>query len=147
MGKQSLVKYLSLAFLIGMVYFTLEGFWRGWTNITMLFIGGTCGLLIGLLNQHTGLKVWQQTIIGTGIALAVELVSGLFFNQLLGLGIWDYSNEWGNLYGQICPVYALMWFCLVPFSIWLDDYIRYKFYGEGYYYPPWENYIELVTFK
>jgi uncharacterized membrane protein len=141
------VKHTILAFLIGMVYFTLEGFWRGWTNITMLFIGGVCGFLIGLLNQYTGLKVWQQTILGTGIALAVELISGLLFNLVLGLGLWNYSGMWGNLYGQICPQFALIWFMLTPFAIWLDDFIRWRFYDEGYYYPPWENYWELIIFR
>ncbi len=40
-------KYVVLLILMGNVYYVMEGFWRGWTNIVMLFIGGLCGLIIG----------------------------------------------------------------------------------------------------
>lgn len=147
MDTKSLVNQIEIAWLIGMVYFTLEGLWRGWTNITMLFIGGICGAAIGLLNQHSDLRIWQQTIMGTVIALIIELISGLVFNRLLGLDLWDYSDQWGNIYGQICPVYAALWLLICLFAIWVDDFIRWRFYNEGRYYPPWENYVELIKLK
>ncbi len=36
----------------GFLYMVLEGIWRGWTNISMLVVGGLCGFLIGKLNEH-----------------------------------------------------------------------------------------------
>lgn len=141
-------KHLILGFLMGMAYFTLEGFWRGWTNIAMLFIGGLCAILIGELNQNPRyfkLKIWQQTLIGTGIILVIELVSGLILNVGLGMHIWDYSHTWGNVLGQICLPYALLWTVIVPACIWLDDWLRFKLYGEGTPYRLREIYWELLT--
>lgn len=140
-------KYLILDFLIGEVYMTMEGFYKGWTHISMLFVGGLCGTVIGLLNQMTNLKVWQQTIIGTPIALLIEFISGLFLNCYLHLNIWDYSNLPFNLYGQVCPQFALIWFIIIPFGIWVDDYFRWVYFKEGYYYPWYENYIDLIKLR
>ena len=30
--------------------------------------------------------------------------------------VWDYSGEWGNLAGLVCPKYTLLWFLL---CLWL----------------------------
>jgi uncharacterized membrane protein len=113
----------------------------------MIPVGGLCGATIGLLNQNTNLKVWQQTVIGLPITLFIEFISGIYLNIYLKLAIWDYSNLWGNLYGQITPQFAILWVLLIPFGIWLDDYIRFKIFKEGYYYPIYENYVELALFK
>jgi len=145
-----MVKHLSLFLILGMVYFTLEGFWRGSANIIMFFIGGTCSILIGLLNeypQYYKLKIYQQSLIGTLIVLIMEFVSGIFFNVFLGMSLWNYSDTWGNLYGQICIPYAILWYLLVPFCIWLDDYFRFKLYNEGEIYSLIDNYLYLIIGK
>jgi uncharacterized membrane protein len=88
-------RFFILVFIMGMCYFTLEGFWRGWTNIVMLFVGGLCGALIGLLDeypQYFNLKIWQQTLISWLVILVIEYASGMLLNIELGLGIWDYSS-------------------------------------------------------
>jgi len=148
MGELYMVKHLSLFFIMGMVYFTLEGFWRGNANIIMFFIGGLCATLIGSINeypQYYKLKIWQQAAIGTLIVLVIEFVSGMVFNVMLGMNLWSYMDTWGNLYGQICISYALLWFLLMPFCIWLDDWLRFKLYGEGEIYSLKEIYWELVN--
>ncbi|NLW92809.1 MAG: hypothetical protein GXY34_14570 [Syntrophomonadaceae bacterium] len=122
-----------LGFIMGMVYFTLEGFWRGWTNITMLFVGGLCGVIVGSLNEYPdyiNLKVWQQTLVAWPLVLIVEFVSGLVLNVWLGLQIWDYTGTLGSLYGQVSLPYALLWLPLIPFGIWLDDWLRWKLFDE-----------------
>lgn len=144
-------KFITIWFIMGMSYFTLEGFWRGWTNISMLFVGGLCGALVGLLDElpkgHR-LKVWQQCILGTLIILAVEFVSGVVLNMWLKLNIWDYSERWGNFMGQICIPFAALWFFLTPIAIYLDDWIRWKFFGEEEpAYNIKEMYKNLVRLK
>ena len=42
----------------------------------------------------------------------IELVFGLVFNRVLQLGVWDYSAQWGNVLGQICPLFTFLWFLL-----------------------------------
>ena len=29
--------------------------------------------------------------------------------RLMGWAVWDYSALWGNLWGQVCPLYSLYW--------------------------------------
>ena len=146
----NLKKDLILIFIMGSIYMVLEGLWRGWTHISMLIVGGIAAFFIGKLNEHPTFynrKMWQQCIIGTVIILVLEFVSGVILNIWLQLEIWDYSNTWGNILGQICIPYAVMWFLLVPFNIYADDYLRYKFFGEEKPEGLLKNYKELFLGK
>jgi uncharacterized membrane protein len=142
-------KLAILGFLMGMVYFTAEGFWRGWTNISMLFVGGLCCVLVGLLDEfpQNKLKIWQQCILGTLIILTIEFISGVILNIWLKLHIWDYSNTWGNIKGQICLPFAILWFILTPFAIWLDDFLRWKLFGEEKPSDIKHIYMQLIKLK
>lgn len=46
-------------------------------------------------------------------------------STVLGLGVWDYSNQPGNVLGQICPAFGLLWFFIMPLAIWAEDTTRY----------------------
>lgn len=143
-----LKKDLLLIFIMGALYMVLEGLWRGWTHISMLVVGGLAAFFIGRLNQHPKFydrKMWQECVIGTLIILILEFISGMILNVWLGLGIWDYSGEPFNLYGQICLPYALIWFLLVPACVYIDDYLRYKFFGEKKPEGLLKNYKDLFT--
>lgn len=64
----------------------------------------------------------------SGLAItAGELAAGLVLNVWLGLGIWDYTGQWGNLWGKICPLYTALWCLLVgPVIVsfdWLDCWL------------------------
>lgn len=144
-------KDLILIAAMGIMYMGIEILWRGHTNISMGVVGGLCGFFVGRLNEHHGfyqMKMWRQSYIGTIIALVIEFISGLILNVWLKLNIWDYSNEPGNLYGQICFTYAFLWFCLMPFAIYTDDWLRYKLFGQA---EPKEGllgyYKDLITNK
>lgn len=39
----------------------------------------------------------------------VELIAGLISVHLLKAELWDYSGEWGNYKGLICPRFAIFW--------------------------------------
>jgi uncharacterized membrane protein len=148
--KNKVYKDLILIFVMGALYMVLEGLWRGWTNISMLFVGGLCAFLIGRLNEYKAFynrKMYDQCLIGTIITLFIELISGLILNVWLGFYIWDYSDAWGNVYGQICLPYALLWFILMPLAIYVDDYLRYKIFEEEKPSGLLENYKYLITGK
>ena len=147
-------KLLLIWFLMGMVYFVIEGVWRipkgGDANISMLFVGGLCGLLIGSINQiprFYNMSVWKQALIGTGIVLIIEYAAGYILNIKMGLDIWDYSDMVFNLNGQICLEFALLWFLLMPAAVWLEDFIRFKFWGECEEYGLRNVYKEFLGFK
>ena len=46
-------------------------------------------------------------------------------SETLGLDVWDYSNQPGNVLGQICPAFGLLWFFIMPLAIWAEDTTRY----------------------
>lgn len=122
-------KWLCKDFLIfvifGISYVSLELLYRGHSHITMFFVGGLCGLLIGLINEYTPkMPVILQMIIGAIIVTLFELVTGYILNIKLGLNIWDYSNLMFNYKGQISLIFSMLWFLLSYIVIKLDDYIR-----------------------
>lgn len=128
------MKNFILFLIMGVAYFFIEILWRGYSHFSMVIVGGLCGLLIGLLNEKPSFynrKVWQQCAIGTAIVLVLEFTSGLIVNKLLGWNVWDYSHVWGNVMGQICLPFGIAWFFgCVPMAIALDDWLRYKLFGE-----------------
>lgn len=138
-------KNIILIFIMGALYMVLEGLWRGWTNIAMLLVGGLCGLLIGKMNERCEeiLTIWEKCLLGAAIILLIEFISGMILNVYLQLGIWNYSNIWGNLYGQICIPYAILWFLLVPFVIYVYNYLRYFLFQAEEPGMFWKSYINL----
>ncbi len=148
------LKVLTIWFLMGMVYFVIEGIWRipkgGDANISMLFVGGLCGLLIGSINQipkFYNMSVFKQSLIGTGIVLVIEYTAGCILNIKMGLDIWDYSNMFFNINGQICLEFGLLWLLIMPAAIWLEDFIRFKFWNEGTGYGLKDVYMEFLGLK
>jgi hypothetical protein len=106
----------------------------GWTSLWMLVIGGLSGLFIGVINEIQWVKknlpmICQTLISAVGITV-IELIAGIFFNILLGMNLWDYSDMKFNIMGQINLMHCLIWFILSPFWFWLDDHVRYHIYKE-----------------
>jgi hypothetical protein len=106
-------KNLTLFLLGGTGYVGLEMLWRGWSHITMFLAGGTCFLLLGGLEKRRPRLPWFfRALTGAGVITMVEFLFGLLFNR--SYTVWDYRNMPGNLYGQICLPYFLLW---LPVSI------------------------------
>jgi uncharacterized membrane protein len=151
------IKAFILFNIMGIIYIFVEVAWKaliapefdliGHTSLWMYLIGGICGIIIGYLNEATRLKLWEQTVLGTGIILIIEFCSGVIFNVWLGLNLWDYSNLPFNVMGQISLPYAICWFLLCPFVIWFDDFLRYLLFSEERKYTLIQVYIFLFTLK
>ena len=62
----------------------------------VLPIGGALGKLILIA-------------IMTASVTLLELIAGLVYIDLLQVKLWDYSGEWGNFRGLICPRFAFFW--------------------------------------
>ncbi|MBQ6947154.1 MAG: hypothetical protein IJN42_03815 [Clostridia bacterium] len=104
-------------FLTGAVgYGLLELLWRGRTHPSMLLCGGVC--LCGIRRLCKKMKnVFWIAAAAAAMITAVEFVTGLVVNRKHG--VWDYTEEWGNVGGQICPRFSLFWFLLsLPFVIY-----------------------------
>jgi uncharacterized membrane protein len=48
-------------------------------------------------------------LLSMAIATAVELAVGFFTDRMLGLRLWDYTCERGNILGYVCPRFSLIW--------------------------------------
>ena len=123
--KHILYKNLVIFLIFGVSYVTLEILYRGHSDVSMFFVGGLCGLLIGLINEVTPkMPILLQMLLGSVIVTCIEFVTGYILNIKLGLHIWDYSNLRFNILGQVSLLFSILWFLLSYVVIWLDDKIR-----------------------
>lgn len=128
---KNILKYLALFLIGGALYYCLEVLFRGHSFWSMAVCGGVCFVVCGLINERNRcMPLLLQMLIATCGITAIELAAGLILNVWLGLRIWDYSNMPGNLLGQICPQFTVLWFFLSAVAIILDDIIRWKIFGE-----------------
>ena len=101
-------KKCMLFYLGGCAYMGLEVLWRGWSHGSMFMAGGLCFLLIGHLGEvEPRLPVPLRAAAGALVITMVELGTGLAVNR--DYRIWDYRGRPGNLWGQICPLFTLLW--------------------------------------
>lgn len=104
----------SAVWLVGSAgYSLLEILWRGFTHWTMAVTGGLCFFLLYRLNLRRPREgVLRKCLRGTFAVTAVEFLVGCMVNRLLKWQVWDYSGRFGNLLGQVCPLYTGLWFLL-----------------------------------
>lgn len=69
----------------------------------------------------------------------IEYITGLIFIRHLKVKLWDYTDEWGNIKGIICPKFSLAWaliggiyyFLVHPYILealnWLSDNLAFSF--------------------
>lgn len=128
---KAFLKYLTLFLVGGAFYYALEVLFRGYSFLAMAGCGGLCFIICGVINEKSRCMplVLQQLIAASGITV-IEFIFGLILNVWLGLNMWDYSNMPGNVLGQICPQFMILWFFLSAIGIILDDVIRWRLFGE-----------------
>ena len=103
-----LTKGISMFLLGGSGYVIIELLYRGRSHFSMFFAGGLCFLLLGQLEKRaTRLSSFFRALLGAGMITGVELAAGLLFNR--DFRVWDYRGLPGNLWGQICPRFFLLW--------------------------------------
>ena len=127
------MKRISALFMMGgALYFIFETLWRGYSHWTMFVLGGLCFVLVGGLNEFLPweMPLLHQMLLGGLIITVGELLTGIVVNLWLGWNVWDYSALPGNLWGQICPQYSLLWVLLSGPIIILDDILRWRWYRE-----------------
>ena len=130
--KQLIRKHLTLAMMGGLLYILVETVWRGYSHWTMFVLGGLCFLALGLINEVLPWEtpLWEQILIGAILITCLEFLTGCIVNLLLGWEVWNYSDMPGNILGQICPQYFILWLPVSLIGIILDDWLRYIWWGE-----------------
>lgn len=137
MKPSNLAKNAVLFTVGGSIYYIIEFIYKtfishGNCHWSMFLLGGISFLLIGMMNENVE---WEESIIiqglkGALLITSLELMFGIILNIKLGLDIWDYSNIPLNFMGQICLPFSIAWFFLSLAAIVLDDYLRWKWFGE-----------------
>lgn len=130
--RKLLRKYLVLWTVGGLLYIMLELLWRGHSHWTMFALGGICFICLGLINEILpwDMPIWQQIWIGACIITELEFLTGCIVNLWLCWDVWNYGNIPGNVLGQICLPYFILWLPVSLTGIVLDDWLRYWFWGE-----------------
>lgn len=136
-----ILKYLIFFILGGAIYYTLEILFRGYSHPSMFVLGGICYILIGIINEYFPWEMYieKQIAIGVAVILVLEFVTGCIVNLWLGWNVWDYSDQFCNLLGQICLPFAILWIPVTTYAIILDDCVRYIFFKEEY--PRYKSWI------
>lgn len=130
--KKLICKYITLLIAGGGIYVLLELIWRGRSHWTMFLLGGICFISLGMINEVIPweMPIWQQVLIGACIVTALEFLAGCIVNLWLGWAVWDYSRLPGNILGQICPQFFVLWLPVAMAAIVLDDWLRYWWWFE-----------------
>lgn len=95
-----IIKYLVLFVAFSSLYVEIEVLFKNRTDRSMIILGGSCGILIGLINHFMSLNmslVLQGIIGGLFIVTPLEYLFGLVFNS--DYHIWDYRDIPFNLNG------------------------------------------------
>lgn len=103
----------------GACYNIVEILWRGRTHWSMFLTGGVCFLtLFKLFGKFKNFALAKKCLLGSAVITAYEFVSGMLFNKILKLKVWDYSDRPLNLKGLICPLYSILWGLLcIPVNV------------------------------
>lgn len=121
----------------GTTYFFMEVAWKtlrgrpeaiSWTMLLL-------GVFLAIPLERCGAELpWEMPLLGqaaicAAAITAAEFIAGCILNLWLGLGIWDYTALPGNLLGQVCPQFSLLWLALSIFGIIMLDWMRYTVEG------------------
>ncbi|MCI9503743.1 MAG: hypothetical protein HFG76_17585 [Hungatella sp.] len=72
----------------------------------------------------------RQVVIGACVITALGFLTGCVVNLWLEWDVWDYSQLPGNVLGQVCPQYFILWLPVSLAGIILDDWLRFWLFGE-----------------
>lgn len=79
-----------------------------------LYGSGLCILyLLASIGEKNGVDtVGEKLLLFAGMALsmtAIEYIAGIVSLKFMHIRLWDYSKQWGNIQGLICPAFSVLW--------------------------------------
>ena len=146
-------KWINPGFCVG-PYVPLYGF-----GLCILFVLAAIGDAHGV---HT---VGDKLLLFLGMSVsmtAIEYIAGIMSLKIMHVRLWDYSNQWGNIQGLICPQFSLIWaaasagyyFLVHPHILdalqWLSENLAFSFQLQikaQEYYPGFTRHIYLQSLR
>lgn len=128
-------KWINPGFLVG-PYIPLYGF-----SLMTLFS-------FSWIPVHVENPIVQKLVLFILMAVAVtclEYFAGIIFIKGMHIKLWDYSKEWGNIKGIICPKFSMYWLILsaiyyflihprvLASLYWLAGHLAFSFF-IGFFY-------------
>ena len=127
-----LSEYLFLWGIGGCLYYGFEVLFRGYSHWSMFVLGGLCLVFFAVQGQMVRWRdpLWLQILRCSIFVTSMEFITGIIVNKWLRLNVWDYTGLPLNLFGQICPQFAVIFSGLCAAGILLAGYLLYFMYGE-----------------
>ena len=66
----------------------------------------------------------EKCFLGSALITIVELFTGIIVNLWMHWHVWDYSSQWMNFLGQVCPLFSFFWFVLTFPLLFLSNQIN-----------------------
>lgn len=125
-------EYIFLWALGGSIYYLLEMGFRGFSHWSMFIIGGLalCFCTFQGETMRWSEPLWVQVIRSVIFVTSLEFITGIIVNKYLQIGVWDYSDQPFNLWGQICVPFMILFSGLLVVAIWLGGTISHRLFGE-----------------
>ncbi len=131
-----------ISFLFGgTLYFFIEIMTRGYSHYSMFICGGISFVLVGMVgktilekNSIPEIAVFSIMLVGSLIITTMELFTGIIVNIVFDMKVWDYSNMYCNVLGQICPLFSGFWALISLPCVYMDSMIRKYIFGENIEY-------------
>ena len=129
-------KWINPGFCVG-PYVPLYGF-----GLCILFVLAYIG------DAHKVNTTGGKLLMFLGMAVsmtAIEYIAGIVSLKFMHIRLWDYSSQWGNIQGLICPQFSLIWaaasagyfFLVHPYILnalrWLSENLAFSFV-IGYFF-------------
>ena len=105
--------------------------------------------LLASVGERNGVDtVGEKLLLFAGMALSmtvIEYIAGIVSLKFMKIRLWDYSKQWGNIQGLICPAFSALWaavsavyyFCVHPYILdaldWLSRNLAFSFV-IGYFF-------------
>lgn len=115
---KKLLQDFSIFTFSGALYVALEIIFRGYSHFSMFLAGGICFLIIfKIYKKNLHLSMPEKCIISAIVITSMEFIVGSIVNLWFNLNVWDYSCISGNVLGQVCILYSVLWgFLGIPIS-------------------------------
>ncbi len=139
----------TLVFLsVGGIYFIIEYIYKQrMSHWSMFLLAGICGLIAMLLNDRYTYEMdfLLQIFVCTSVCTTLEYLVGITLNS--DYNIWDYRMLWGNINGQICPLFSFIWAYLFTLLIPILDYVEWNIFKNKTEVRPYYKVFGKKLFK
>lgn len=125
-------EYLFLISVGGCIYYSFEIIFRGFSHWSMFLLGGICFLFFEIQGKMVAWEdaLWKQVVRCMIFVTSMEFTTGIIVNKWLQLGVWDYTGQPFQLFGQICLPFIIIFSGLSAAGIILSGYLSYWLYNE-----------------